>query len=64
MEFVRANCQKAYKQLSIKMLQATGQKSRTNSICPCYFFNSNINKFPLSHRRFTRTVCPIISKKA
>ena len=27
-------------------------------------FISNINKFPQSHRRFTRIVCPIISKKA
>jgi hypothetical protein len=34
-EFVRANCPASYKLLTFKPLQATGQKSRTNSICPC-----------------------------
>ena len=35
-EFVRTNCPAAYKLLTFKSLQAPGQKSRTNSICPCF----------------------------
>ena len=38
-EFVRTNCPVAYKLLIFSPLQATGQKSRTNSICPCFYFN-------------------------
>ena len=38
-EFVRTNCPVAYKLLIFNTLQATGQKSRTNSICPCFYFN-------------------------
>ena len=37
-QFVRTNCPAAYNLLIFKHLQAPGQKSRTNSICPCYFF--------------------------
>ena len=35
-EFVRTNCPTAYKLLIFNHLQAPGQKSRTNSICPCF----------------------------
>ena len=34
----RANCPSAHKLLIFNHLQAPEQKSRTNSICPCYFF--------------------------
>ena len=34
-EFVRTICPTAYKLLIFSSLQAPGQKSRTNSICPC-----------------------------
>ena len=34
----RTNCPAAYNLLIFRYLQVTGQKSRTNSICPCYFF--------------------------
>ena len=37
-EFVRTNCPAAYNLLIFRHLQVPGQKSRTNSICPCYFF--------------------------
>ncbi len=33
----RTNCPKAYNSLIFSHLQAHRQKSRTNSICPCYF---------------------------
>ena len=35
-EFVRTNCPASYKLLTFNPLQAPGQKSRTNSICPCF----------------------------
>ena len=35
-EFVRTNCPTAYKPLIFNYLQASEQKSRTNSICPCF----------------------------
>ena len=35
-EFVRTNCPAVYKLLIFNHLQAPGQKSRTNSICPCF----------------------------
>ena len=35
-EFVRTICPAAYKPLIFNPLQAPGQKSRTNSICPCF----------------------------
>ena len=38
-EFVRTNCPAAYKLLIFNHLQAPGQKSRTNSICPYFYFN-------------------------
>lgn len=37
-QFVRTNCLVAYKLLIFKYLQTLVQKSRTISICPCYFF--------------------------
>ena len=38
-KITRTNCPASYKLLTFKPLQAPGQKSRTNSICPCYFFS-------------------------
>ena len=35
-KITRTNCQVAYKFLIFNTLQATGQKSRTNSIGPCF----------------------------
>ena len=35
-EFVQTICPTAYKLLISNHLQAPGQKSRTNSICPCF----------------------------
>ena len=35
-EFVRTNCPAAYKPLTFNRLQVPRQKSRTNSICPCF----------------------------
>ena len=35
-EFVRTICPTAYKPLIFNHLQVPGQKSRTNSICPCF----------------------------
>ena len=37
-EFVRTNCPAAHNTLIIVQLQAPGQTSRTNSICPCFIF--------------------------
>ena len=44
-EFVRTNCPATYKLLIFNHLQAHGQKSRTNSICPCFIFNLIILTF-------------------
>ena len=38
-KITRTNYPVAYKLLIFNPLQATGQKSRTNSICPCFYFN-------------------------
>ena len=35
-KITRTNCPASYKLLTFKPLQAPGQKSRTNSICPCF----------------------------
>ena len=35
----RANCPGAHKLLILNHLQTPRQKSRTNSICPCFYFN-------------------------
>ena len=44
-EFVRANCPAVYKLLIFNRLQVPRQKSRTNSICPYFYFNLIILTF-------------------
>ena len=44
-KITRTNCPASYKLLTFKPLQAPGQKSRTNSICPCSSFNLIILTF-------------------
>ena len=48
-EFVRTNCPAAHKLLILNHLQAHEQKSRTNSICPCFYFNLIILTFRRSY---------------
>ena len=48
-EFVRTICPADYKPLIFNHLQAPGQKSRTNSICPCFYFNLIILTFRRSY---------------
>ena len=48
-EFVRTNCPAAYNLLIFRYLQVTGQKSRTNSICPCCFFSLIYSSYLFIH---------------
>ena len=48
-EFVRTICPTAYKPLIFNHLQVPEQKSRTNSICPCFYFNLIILTFRRSY---------------
>ncbi len=45
----RTNCPVVYKLLIFNHLQAPGQKSRTNSICPCFYFTLIILTFIRSY---------------
>ena len=48
-QFVRTICPTAHKSRIFNHLQTPGQKSRTNSICPCFYFNLIILTFLRSY---------------
>ena len=45
----RTNCPAAHKVLILNHLQTPGQKNRTNSFCPCFYFNLIILTFLRSY---------------
>ena len=48
-KIIRTNCPTAHKSRIFNHLQTPGQKSRTNSICPCFYFNLIILTFLRSY---------------